>query len=365
MESAGPALWLLPAERLTWRARMPRRVWAWATPMAGGDTGGPALVTRDACRERVVDNELTELAERHWSSSCRGSECLRQERDRGPEGSHDAPTRRRPDGQERATVAPDLLLDNPSPALFDEWQIVPTPWDQIRRAVDDRSPRKGQYVLTGSTNPGENVNRHSGAGRIAVIQMRPMSLMESGHSTGQVSLKAVLAGDKVAAQDSGVTFADLTDRVCIGGWAALLDTAVQDARRCLYDYFTRSPWSISQPSAYAAVTPRRCRASSRAGRNVGTAAGASRWPRIGGAGGPVAGATIDGYLDSLSLPLLIETRQPGRHTCARPSLSPHPSDTSSTPHSRLQHSVRDAPAFRWIPTPPAPSSTTSPYATSA
>ncbi len=111
-----------------------------------------------------------------------------------------------------ASVAPDLLLDSPSPVLFDEWQVVPTLWDQVRRAVDARAPTKGLYILTGSATPSDDVNRHSGAGRIAIIQMRPMSLMESGHSTGEASLKAVLADDKVAARDSGLTVPDLIDR---------------------------------------------------------------------------------------------------------------------------------------------------------
>jgi hypothetical protein len=78
-----------------------------------------------------------------------------------------------PSARNAASVAPDLLLDSPNPVLFDEGQVVHPLWDQVRRATDDRAPAKGLYILTGSATPSENVNRHSGAGRIAIIQMQP------------------------------------------------------------------------------------------------------------------------------------------------------------------------------------------------
>ena len=115
-----------------------------------------------------------------------------------------------------ASVAPELLLDSPTPVLLDEWQVVPTLWDHVRRAVDDQAPAKGLYILTGSATPRDDVNRHSGAGRIAIIQMRPMSLAESGHSTGQAYPDRLLAGDKVTAQDSGLSAPDLISASAAG-----------------------------------------------------------------------------------------------------------------------------------------------------
>jgi predicted AAA+ superfamily ATPase len=201
-----------------------------------------------------------------------------------------------------ASIAPDLLLDSPSPVLFDEWQVVPTLWDQIRRAVDDHAPTKGLYILTGSATPSEDVNRHSGAGRIAVIQMRPMSLMESGHSTGQASLKAVLAGDKVTAQDAGLTVPDIIDRICIGGWPALLDADPQDAGRWLRDYLNQIVLVDIQGLGVRRRDPENIRRLLHSlARNVGTVAKVTALARdVGGAEGPVARATVDGYLDSLS-----------------------------------------------------------------
>ncbi|GEP40384.1 ATPase AAA [Nocardioides psychrotolerans] len=201
-----------------------------------------------------------------------------------------------------ASVAPALLLDSATPVLFDEWQVVPSLWDQVRRSVDDRAPEKGLYILTGSATPREDVNRHSGAGRIAVVQMRPMSLMESGHSTGQASLKAVLDGDQVTAQDSGLTVPDVIDRICIGGWPALLDATAQDAGRWLRDYLNQIVLVDVQQFGTRRRDPENLRRLLNSlARTVGAAARVTALAKdVGGAEGPIARATVDGYLDSLS-----------------------------------------------------------------
>ena len=88
------------------------------------------------------------------------------------------------------------LLAGATPRLFDEWQAIPDLWDSIRFEVDMRQ-KKGQFILTGSATPykekDENNKRinHSGAGRYAWLTMRPMSLWESGESTGEISLCAL------------------------------------------------------------------------------------------------------------------------------------------------------------------------------
>lgn len=213
-----------------------------------------------------------------------------------------------PAARNAASVAPDLLLDSPSPVLIDEWQVVPTLWDQVRRAVDDRTPAKGLYILTGSATPSEDVNRHSGAGRIATIQMRPMSLMESGHSTGQASLEALLDDNKVSAQDSGLSVPAIIDRICIGGWPALLDTSTQDAGRWLRDYLNQIVQVDIQELGVRRRDPENIRRLlTSLARNVGTAAKVTALAKdVGGPDGPVARATADGYLDSLSRLRLIE-----------------------------------------------------------
>jgi predicted AAA+ superfamily ATPase len=180
--------------------------------------------------------------------------------------------------------------------------------NHVRRAVDDQAPAKGLYLLTGSATPRDDVNRHSGAGRIAIIQMRPMSLAESGHSTGQASLERILAGDKVTARDSGLTVPDLIDRICIGGWPALLDTDTQDAGRWQRDYLNQIVLVDIQGLGARRRDPGNIRRLlTSLARNVGTAVKFTALAKdVGGAEGPVARATIDGYLDSLTRLRLIE-----------------------------------------------------------
>ena len=74
---------------------------------------------------------------------------------------------------------PSILLAGQTPRLIDEWQEQPALWNTVRHAVDDRG-KKGQFILTGSANPEETANLHSGVGRFGVLQMRPMSWFESG-----------------------------------------------------------------------------------------------------------------------------------------------------------------------------------------
>ena len=254
-----------------------------------------------AYRERVVDGELAERLSAIGAVLIEGPKaCGKTE-----SASQKATTTYRFDvdtaARNAANIAPDLLLDRPSPVLLDEWQVVPSLWDQVRRAVDDRAPTKGLYILTGSATPSEDVNRHSGAGRIATIYMRPMSLVESGHSTGQASLEAVLAGDKVIAQDPGLTVHDLIDRICIGGWPALLDANSQDAGRWLRDYLNQIVLVDIQELGIRRRDPENIRRLLNSlARNVGTAARVTGLAKdVGGAEGPVARATVDGYLDSL------------------------------------------------------------------
>ena len=106
---------------------------------------------------------------------------------------------------------PQALFSGRPPILFDEWQVEPEIWNRVRRQVDDRE-EKGQFILTGSARPRDNANRHSGAGRFSVMQMRPMSLFETGHSTGEISLANLLAGERQAGLGTHLSFDNLIQR---------------------------------------------------------------------------------------------------------------------------------------------------------
>lgn len=133
---------------------------------------------------------------------------------------------------------PESLFEQEAPILFDEWQRAPGVWDHVRRHVDDLGKR-GLYVLTGSATPTDARELHSGAGRIGTLRMRPMSLAESGHATGEVSLAALLRGEEQHARRSDMTIPGLFERIVVGGWPALLDEDERSARRWLADYLSQ------------------------------------------------------------------------------------------------------------------------------
>lgn len=97
--------------------------------------------------------------------------------------------------QQTISADPETILSRPRPLLVDEWQRIPSVWDVVRRAVD-RDARGGQFLLTGSATPAPGSTAHSGAGRIARMRMRPMTLSERGFHEPTVSLKRLLRGDQ-------------------------------------------------------------------------------------------------------------------------------------------------------------------------
>ena len=111
------------------------------------------------------------------------------------------------------------LLAGERPRLIDEWQDAPQFWDAIRFAVD-REGGEGHFILTGSAVPPDaDKISHSGTGRFARLRMRPMSLWESGESTGTVSLSALFSGLPFTPARAGERALDeIAFLVCRGGW---------------------------------------------------------------------------------------------------------------------------------------------------
>lgn len=115
-------------------------------------------------------------------------------------------------------ISPQTLLKGETPRLIDEWQALPSIWDSIRSEVDRRG-EPSQFILTGSSVlPEADETIHSGTGRFATIKMRPMSLYESGESTGTVSLKDLFEGNPLEVQQNDLNFEDIAYLTCRGGW---------------------------------------------------------------------------------------------------------------------------------------------------
>jgi len=130
---------------------------------------------------------------------------------------------------------PGLLLLGDTPRLIDEWQEQPALWNYVRHEVDDRQ-KKGQFILTGSANPDDDVRLHSGAGRFTVVQMDTMSWQELGFSNGKFSVADLLQGNKIDTFHESVPLDFIVERLVIGGFPTALNESVKNAQRINMGY---------------------------------------------------------------------------------------------------------------------------------
>lgn len=131
---------------------------------------------------------------------------------------------------------PKRLLKGETPRLIDEWQLAPKLWDAIRFEVD-HCGGLGQFILTGSAVPADTrAITHSGTGRFAWLMMRPMSLFESGDSTGEVSLGDLFAGTEEIDGAANLSIDRLAFLVCRGGWPQAVDMRDEIALDQAADY---------------------------------------------------------------------------------------------------------------------------------
>ena len=136
---------------------------------------------------------------------------------------------------ELAKISPKIVLEGEKPRLIDEWQEAPNLWDEIRYDVD-ATGLKGQYILTGSSTPKRNGISHSGAGRYGKIHLRPMSLYESGDSSGLVSLKDICDGKDIDKATGKVDLRILAELVIRGGFPSNIKYSSNDAKKVMKEY---------------------------------------------------------------------------------------------------------------------------------
>ena len=136
-----------------------------------------------------------------------------------------------------ARTSPGRLLMGRPPVLLDEWQLAPRLWDAVRFEVDQRN-ELGQFILTGSAVPADmSQMHHSGAGRIARMLMRPMSLYESGESSGEISLTSLFEGNHEIEAECGMELERLAFLIARGGWPGAIDQPERVALRQARQYF--------------------------------------------------------------------------------------------------------------------------------
>ena len=263
-------------------------------------------------KPRVVDGELSERLESAGAVLIEGPKaCGKTETARQLAASEvllDI------DQNARAAVAlnPALVLDGETPRLIDEWQVEPAIWNQIRRAVDDRD-EPGQFILSGSAVPADDVTRHSGAGRISRLRMRPMSLTESGLGSGEISLGALLEGSPAEAAVSPVGIDDLAEEIARGGWPGFRSRSLKAAMEAVRDYLGEiGRTDISQVDEVRR-DPRRVERLIRSlARNVATTASVSTLARDSTSGNeePMRDQTVAEYLSSLERLFVVENQPP-------------------------------------------------------
>ena len=130
---------------------------------------------------------------------------------------------------------PAYALAGERPHVVDEWQRVPAIWDTVRHASDELGEEKGAWILTGSSTPNKDETAHSGAGRIGRVRMHPMTLAETGESSGGVSLAGLFCGKFEPCQcDDGI--GPLAELAARGGWPAERAAQPGDAQIVLRDY---------------------------------------------------------------------------------------------------------------------------------
>ena len=183
----------------------------------------------------------------------------------------------KPDEKEQyltmAEINPSLLLQGEVPRLIDEWQIAPKLWDAIRYEIDHRNA-EGQFILTGSSVPAKmNDVTHSGTGRFAWLLMRPMSLYESGESTGDVSLKDLFDGTKKIEGINNLDIEKIAYLVCRGGWPRAIFMEEEIALEQAYDYYDAVVKRDISEADGVSRNPERVKNLMRAyARNIGTQA---------------------------------------------------------------------------------------------
>jgi uncharacterized protein len=210
------------------------------------------------------------------------------------------------------SVDPGLILDGDIPRLIDEWQLEPRLWNYVRRAVDKRD-EPGQFILAGSAVPADDAARHSGAGRIGRLRMRPMSLFESGPSDGTISLRDLMDGGAVKSADRGIALADLTEAIARGGWPALQQLPIEAAITGVADYLEEiSRTDINQVDGVRRDPTRVRRLMQSLARNVATYVSMATLAADSAGGGedPLKQHTVGEYLSALERLFVVENQLP-------------------------------------------------------
>lgn len=267
---------------------------------------------------RIVDNYTTRLADTELAERLAAAGAVLIE---GPRACGKTETARRiaasavlldidENARDAMSLDPSLVLAGKTPRLIDEWQVEPRIWDHIRRAVDQRGD-SGQFILTGSSVPADDITRHTGAGRISRMRMRPLSLREMGVSNGKVSLAGLLRGDFDGSGPTELSAGELAELICRGGWPGDLNRSVKACQTARVDYLDEIRRAdISRTDGVARDPENVGRLLRSVARHVATTVSARTLAAdVGGEDQPVNRTTVREYLNALGR-LMVTEEQP-------------------------------------------------------
>jgi predicted AAA+ superfamily ATPase len=200
--------------------------------------GSTMTLTKPGYRPRIIDKKIEEYLELFGAISLEGPKWCGKTwtaLNNGESVTYIMDPDRGYLNRERARLDPALILPGVSPHVIDEWQEVPGIWDAVRFDID-QSPRRGKYLLTGSATPKRASFEHSGAGRIAILRMYPMTLYESGDSTGLISLASLFENVRFETFVADIELDRLIELTIRGGWPDTLHIPIDRSGSVAIEY---------------------------------------------------------------------------------------------------------------------------------
>ncbi|MCT1442957.1 ATP-binding protein [Corynebacterium glucuronolyticum] len=212
--------------------------------------------------------------------------------------------------QRLAALNPQAALQGDTPRLIDEWQLEPSLWNEVRHEIDARR-KPGQFILSGSAFPADSITRHTGAGRLTRIKMRPMALGEAYYQDGCITLNQLREITSVPALPRTLAYKELSVEAVRGGWPALIahdNTGFIRFNRALVENIAH----VDLPDIGKEFAPERVRRLLRSvARNVASETTATTLSKdISADGGQLTPLSVRRYLDALTRIFILEELPP-------------------------------------------------------
>ena len=141
-----------------------------------------------------------------------------------------------PDSQILMSIDPSAALSGNSPRLIDEWQLYPDVWNLTRRAID-HAGLPGQFILTGSSVPSDDITRHTGAARFLRIPMHTLTWAEKQREySPAVSFESLSEGVKPATNPDVQPLSEAIELLLRSGFPAHNNATPDQSLRLLRGY---------------------------------------------------------------------------------------------------------------------------------